>query len=156
MAPVIVVRGLNEFRKELRDLEDGKELGKALARAQRDIAKDAAKWAQVEARRMGGAQRHFAARVAGRATQSGARIEISKKEANAAFWGARKRTGWFGSHRYRGYPSQHLPWVEASWEVAVEGEGPYAINRALARHLPEILAMYEKAMDDVFAQAFPD
>lgn len=153
---VVRVEGLAEFRKQLRELEDGKVFGRALAKGQREVAKKAAGWAQSEARGMGGAQAKFAKRIAGRATQAGARIEISKQEANAAFWGAKKRTGWFGHGRYRGLDSQHDEWVGASWDVAARGEGPYAINRALADNLDEILDLYDKAMDDVWSLAFPD
>lgn len=154
--PAIQVEGLQSFRKALRTLDDPKAWSRELSTLNRTLAKKAAGWAQAEARRMGGMQARFAKRIAGRATATEMRLEISKKEANPAFWGALKRTGWFAAGRYRGLPSQHPPWVGASWRVATKGEGPYALNTALAEHLDDIETEYGQLIDDLAARAFPD
>lgn len=148
------VRGLKEFRKELRQLADGKTWTKMLGQEQRDLAKVAAGWAKSDAAGLGGPFRRFAGAIAGRGGATGARISI-KPEANATFWGAKKRTGARNIVRGDGRP-QHPEWVGASWDVAVAGQGPYAINSALASHLDDIERMYGDGIDRVVKAAFPN
>lgn len=102
---------------------------------------------------MGGPFALFLRHIRGRGTQTEARIEVDPI-ANATYWGAKKRTGW--NRRNRNSAPQHPEWVGASWTPAVAGQGPYAINDALARHRDEILDMFGEAVDRTAARAFPD
>lgn len=145
--------GLREWRKELKALEDGRALTLEFARENRAIAKKAASWAQDEANSMGGPFAHFAKMIKGKGGAAGAKIGIDPT-ANAVFWGAKKRTGW--NARNPQSKQQFPDWVGASWDTAVKGQGPYAINPALADHLDDIAEMYGDAIDRIAKKAFPD
>lgn len=149
----IEVEGLKEFRKELRQLADGKTWSRELGQVQRHLAKKVAGWAQGDARGMGGSFAHFAGSVKGAGGVAGAKIAVDPK-ANATFWGAKKRTGW--NARNPNSRAQHPEWVGSSWDVGVQGQGPYAINSAIASHLPEIEREYWDGLEGLFARAFPD
>lgn len=150
--PPIEVDGLREFRRELRALTGDSTWTRALGQANRTVAADAAVWAQMEALGMGGVWAHFAGAIAGRASATEARLQITR-EANAAFWGAQNRTGWNAGNEGR---PQHPEWVSNSWDVAVAGQGPYALNEALADNVDEIIDLFGDALDDLARQAFPD
>lgn len=149
----VVIVGLDDLRRELRRLEDPKGWTKKLSGLQRTIAREAAGWARSEAAGMGGPFAHFANAIRGYGTVSGARIGIGNGNANATFWGAKKRTGWNAGN---GGKAQHPSWVGASWDVGVHGQGPYAINQAIANHLPDIIDRYSEGIDDITRRAFPD
>lgn len=153
----IHVIGLKEFRRELKKLEGSREWNLMLAREQRDIARKAAGWSQDKARGMGRSpQSHFANMIKGRGGATGARVSIDST-ANAAFWGAKKRTGFYARYRFRmSTGSQHPAWVGAGWDVAVAGQGPYAINAALAAHVDDIVRLYGEGIDRVTQAAFPN
>lgn len=156
----VEITGLREFRKALKQV--GPEFPKELTRANRDVAKIAERVSQNEARRMGGVQRRAASAIKGSANARSARIQIKPSKgkrnptamANVAFWGAKKRTGWYREKRQG--DRQHPEWVGAGWKVAERYEGPYAINPALARHLNDIVAAHAAAIDRVAKRAFPD
>lgn len=150
--PAIHVEGLRQFRRELRGLTGDSTWTKALGQVNRTMAGDAAVWAQLEAYEMGGVWAHFAADIKGMGTAAAARLQVDR-DANAAFWGARKRTGWNAGHDGR---PQHPEWVGNTWGVAMVGQGPYALNEALAVHLTEIVDGYGDALDDLARKAFPD
>lgn len=156
----VEITGLREFRKALKAV--GPEFPKELTKANRDVAKIAERVSQNEARAMGGIQRRAASAIKGSANARSARIQIKPSRgkrnptamANVAFWGAKKRTGW-----YRSKPqgkAQHPEWVGAGWQVAEPNEGPYAINPALARHLDDIVAAHAAALNRLAARAFPE
>ncbi len=156
----VEITGLREFRKALKAV--GPEFPKELTRANRDVAKIAERVSQNEARSMGGIQRRAASAIKGSANARSARIQIKPSKgkrnptamANVAFWGAKRRTGWYAT-KLEG-KRQHPEWVGAGWKVAERNEGPYAINAALARHLNDIVAAHAAAIDRVAARAFPD
>lgn len=153
----VQIVGLPELRRELRKLDDPKGWTKELSLANRTIAKKAAAWAQSEASGMGGPQAHFARAIRGYGTVTGARIGINNGNANAAFWGAKKRTGWYARGRYSGSSGQqHERWIGNGWDVARRGQGPYAINASLADNLNRIVDLYGDAIDDITRRAFPD
>ena len=117
----------------------------------RDLARDVAGWSNSAASAMGGQQAHFAGAFRGYATATAARVEIAgarsprgKFRAAPAFWGRK-------SHNAKG-----KPWIGASWDVGVSGEGPYAINEAIARRSVEIEARFRRLIDEVTGDAFPD
>ena len=75
----------------------------------------------------------------------------------AAYWGAKKRTGWYGAAQFRQSAGQQFAaWVGNDWEVAVAGQGPYAINDALAKHLKDIEEFFLKAVDRTTAAVYPE
>ncbi len=81
-------------------------------------------------------------------------MQVRDSAANAAFWGAKQdHTGWNAGNR--GQPNQP-EWVGNSWDVGVKGQGPYALNEAIATHLDSYLEEMWDGIDRVVAQAFPD
>jgi hypothetical protein len=158
------VVGLKELRRELKKLENPREWSKELAKVQRTVAQDVAAKAQIKASGMGGVQKHFAKAIRGRGTVLGARIAVGGRksrnggaEANAAFWGAKKRTGFYARYRFKDSTAQQHPtWIGNSWDVAVKGQGPYAINDAIAEELPETIDKYADAVLALTRRAFPD
>lgn len=154
----IRVDGLGDFTRDLRAL--GPEWPKALRAVHKDIANKGRDWARAKALGMGGVQAKAARAIGGTATAREARVSVSSGArtpyANAAFWGAKRRTGWYAAERYATSAGrQHPPWVGNSWDAAVRGQGPYAINAALADHVDEILDYYSAAIDDLTRRAFP-
>jgi len=143
----VSIPSLKELRKELKKLEDARPWLKELTAANRDVARDVAGWSRAAAVSMGGQQAHFADALAGRATQTQARVEVAgartpkgKARANPAFWGTKAQGNWIGT----------------SWDVGVSGQGPYAINEAVARRYVEIEARFRRLIDDLTHAAFPD
>lgn len=151
--------GLKEFRLALRSL--GPEWPKQLRRAHKTIADQGAARGRAFASGMGGVQAKYARAIKGRATTTRASIGVSAGKgnpgANVAFWGAKKRTGWYARSRYSGTPTpQHPEWVGNTWDVAEFGQGPYAINAALAVYRPELIGEFEKMVDRLSRHAFPE
>ena len=148
----VEVDGLADFRRELRQLEEPRQWSAKLGRLHRELAQKVAGWASFTASGMGGATGHFAGALAGRGSVTGARIQVANPAANAAFWGAKQRTGWNA-----GNDTPNLPeWVGNAWDVGVAGQGPYAINDTIAAKGPEILDMYGEAVEDIASAAFPN
>lgn len=148
----VEITGLAAFRKELKTLENPRQWTTELGRLNRTIARQAADDAQAEARAMGGPQRHFADAIKGYGSAAAARIRIADERANAAFWGAKQRTGWNAGNRTANQPD----WVGASWDVAVRGQGPIAINDAIADKADEYAAAYADGFIEISGRAFPD
>lgn len=156
-ASSITVTGLKEFRAALKAI--GPEWPKQLTKANKTIANEVAAMARGAA--SGGApiQARAAGAIKGRGTQTSASVAVSGGKglpmANVAFWGVKRRLGWFARQRYAGQ-SQHMPkWVGNSWEVGGPG-GPYAINPTIAANLPHILDTYQDALMELAARAFTD
>lgn len=151
-----VIQGIKDFRRELKAL--GPEWPQELRRVHEQIARRGAALSRGRAAGMGGVQAKAQSTIKGRGNQRQATIAVSgmKGIGNVAFWGAKKRTGWFGASKYRGQPSQHPHWVGNSWEVAMAGQGPYAINDALAADLDDILNQYMDMVTNLAAKAFPE
>jgi len=154
MAGPVQVVGLDEFRKELRQLDDPKAWNKELSAAHRVIGREAAARARSEATSMGGPQKHFARAIRGYGSAAGARIGLANRDANAAFWGAKQdRTGWNAGNG--GRPNQPK-WIGNTWPVGDPNRGPYAINPAIHDYLPQAEETYGDALDDLMRRAFPD
>jgi len=158
---VITVEGLREFRKALK--EAGEQFPKELKAAHLDVAQIAARVSQSEARRMGGVQAKAAGALRGSGTATQARLQVkpskSKRNAtamaNVAFWGAKKRTGWYAKGKFADSPKpQHKEWVGNDWEVMDPTKGPYAINAALAAHQGDIYDAFDAALDRLVSRAF--
>lgn len=155
------VVGLTPFLRELRKLDDG-AWAKELTRIHRDIAKRAVEASRAEASSMGGVQAKAATALRPAADRKAARVQVSARSkrnamANVAFWGAKRRSGWYARERYAASRRrQHPEWVGNSWDVAVRGQGPYAINEAIADNVDQFLAAYAEMIDDLARRAFPD
>lgn len=151
-APAVRVEGLDDFRRDLKQLEGASRWNKELGKAQRTIGTKVAGWSASTASGMGGPFAHFAGAIKGAGGATGAKVSVAA-QANATFWGAKKNTGWNVNARPGSRP-QHPAWVGASWEAGVAGQGPYAINNTIAAHTDDILRMYGEAVDQVAADAF--
>lgn len=148
---------LKAWRAELKALDAA--WPKELAKANRQVAQKGAQMARNRAAAMGGVQTKAAGAIKGLGTQVNARIAVNPSQApmaNVAFWGAKRHTGWYAAARYDESRAQHPQWIGTSWDVAVDGEGPYAINAALAEGQEELAGFYGDAMDELTARAFPD
>lgn len=158
MARAVEVKGLKDFRRELRRVDAG--FPKELRRVQKTIADDVADRARSIASGMGGVQAKAAGAIKGYATATQASVGIaggkSAPYASVAFWGALKRTGWYGHIHSPGGRRQHPVWVGNSWEPGVSGQGPYAINDAVADKLTDIDDSYLDMIEQLAASAFPD
>lgn len=153
-APGVEIKGLDDFRRELKKLEGN--FPKELRDAHRDIAKHVEREARKFAVGTGRMQAHFASQIRGRADNFGAWIGLRSSQANAAFFGAERKTGWYAAPRYFDSPPQFPDWVGNNWDVGVLGQGPYAINPAIFHELPEIERRYGEVIDDISRRAFPD
>lgn len=147
----VTVLGLSELKRDLKATGSDPVWTKALAKANREVARDVAVWSASAAQSLGGPFAHFAGDIVGRGTQTGARVEV-RPRANATFWGAEKRTGWNAGH---GGAPQHPKWVGASWRPGGPG-GPYAINPTIETHGPQIDQRFLNNIDDITRQAFTD
>lgn len=153
--PAVGIPGLRDFRRELKAA--GPQFPKAMRTANKQIADEVAVVARGRASGMGGVQAKAASKIKGYATPVQASIGFPAGSiAGAAFWGMKRHTGWYAAARYRGSPPQHPRWVGSSWEPGVAGQGPYAINDAIAQSTERILSAFGDAIDDVTRQAFPD
>lgn len=156
----IQVQGLSEFRKELKAL--GKEWPKQLTKVHKEVAKlatDAARSAAAGGTRQ---QRAAATGLRARATVAGATVGVNAGArtpfANVAFWGMKGRSGWYANEAHKGTPGkpQGPPWIGNTWQVGVAGQGPYAINAAIAKVAPQLLEELGKGVDELTRRAFPD
>lgn len=152
--PGVEVKGLKEFRAALKRVSA--DLPKEMRRLQKDIADEVAAKAQGIASGMGGVQAKAAGTIRAYATQVQASVGTTSPIGNVAFWGALKRTGWYAHIHSPGGARQHPVWVGASWEAGVHGQGPYAINDALADAADGIEARYAQMITELAAKAFPD
>ncbi len=147
---LITWEGMAELRAGLKELENGAAWARELSKANRVIAKTVASAAQGRASGMGHWWGHFAGDISGSGTQTGAKVGVAG-EANAAFWGAKKFTGWHAGQD--GAPNQP-EWVGAGWDVGGPG-GPYAINETVAAMKDQIVEDYGKSIDALTKRAFP-
>lgn len=147
--------GLKELRKELKAL--GPQWPKELSKVHRAIAKDVQGRAKSNAPGVGRQQARMAGAIKASGTATGAALTVTQSGrypyANVAFWGKIKRTGWYaGGHG----AAQSLPWVGANWDVGVNGQGPYALNDAVADELPKTMVAYDRMLTDLLHRAFPE
>lgn len=158
MAEDPTAKELRQFAKDLKAI--GPEWPRMLSKVHRTIAKKATEKAVGQARGMGGIQARAAGALKGSGTQQAATIKVDAKGstrfANVAFWGAKRRTGWYAGINSPNGRRQHPTWVGASWEPGVAGQGPYAINDAIAAYGDELLQDWRDGLDELTKKAFPD
>lgn len=162
LAPV-TRKDLAAFRKDLAAV--GPEWPKQVKAVNQVIATKGARRAMGRALSMGGVWARNASAIQPRATARAGSIRVKPSKgrnsrtagAKVAFWGSKKRTGWYAEERFNEIKTvQHPPWVGNTWKAGVKGQGPYAINDALADYGPELLEDWGHAIDELTARAFPD
>ena len=142
--------GLKELRRELRKLDNPRSWTRELATVHREVARDVAGWARSEAASLGGPARHFADAVRGYGSAPAARVGLSSAGKGQRNYGA--RGAFWGSKQF----ARFEPWVGNTYEVGVRGEGPYALNDAIADHLDDVIETYSEGIDRLMRRAFPD
>ena len=128
--------------------------GEDIASINQVIADLLAEKSRRQATSMGGVYAKGAPAIVGAANFKSARIRVKATKAYrfapAAFWGTKRRSGWYAARRFEASRGeQHPPWVGASWEVGVKGEGPYAINDAIADNLDEMLDLWSERLQQL-------
>lgn len=146
----VEVEGLKEFRKALKAVDPA--LAKEITKVHRDIAQMVGARAVGMASGMGGSTAHFATSIRPRGSAAGARLDVQPK-ANAAIFGAKKRTGWPNVVHGQGRP-QHPAWVGSGWEPGGAG-GPRGINPAIRASLTQIDDMFLDGIEEAARKAFP-
>lgn len=149
------------------------DLSKETRQANLAVSKQVVEWAQSAARQGTRLEQRAAVGIGPSATNRTARIRMIPAQngtdaalAAPAFWGMKKRVGWFGGwsngkkdaamlRRFAGLPTQMPPWVGNSWIAGRPGEGPYVINEVLGERIAEIEAMYADAYEKALQGAFP-
>lgn len=154
----VEVTGLKEFRAALRGVRS--EWPDELRAVHARIADLGARASRAYATGMGGIQRKAVSAIGAKSTQTTASVVVLPSRLDAfgavAYWGAKRHTGWYAKPRYRNSTRQHPVWVGNSWEAAVAGQGPHAINNALAAVLPRILDEYLRMVDELARKPFPE
>ena len=144
---------ITELRKAL--AAAGPAWERDIVKAHREVGKVGANIARSAARSSGTSQQEAAAAAIGQsASKKGAKVTVgapaSAPFGRAAFWGAKRRTGWFAQDKYDRSPKRQFPeWVGNAWKVGQRGQGPHVINDALADHLDEIRGVYGKQVEAV-------
>lgn len=135
----IEVRGLREFRKELKGL--GGTLPKDLAKANKRAVEVITSVAKAKAMAMGGVQAKAAPSIKAAATQRVAKLTIGDPRRPFAI-GA-----YTGAKRWPQFPEWDGPEIE-------EGAG-YAVGPAIISEEGRFMAAYEQELDRLAAKAFP-
>lgn len=138
------IKELREFRRSLKDRADAKAWVRTLASASKRGGQIIVNEARSNASGMGGQQAAAAGAIKASASAEGISIRVGRTARApfglAAFWGAERQTGWYGQGRYfNSMGVQFKPWVGASWDVGQAGEGPYAVNAAIASKIDEVM-----------------
>ena len=151
MAPRVEVKGLRDFRRELRGLDD-KALRNGLTPIHRAIAK------LVRGRVESAAPASVRRAIGHRANAKGAFITTRDRPAQAlgVFWGAKARFGWYAAGRYQQSSGrQFKPWVGNQWDPGERSGSPYFIGEAINDSVDEIVETMAKGIEDLAARAFP-
>ena len=157
--PDVQVVGLREFLSMLRKMDGNWDA--ALSLAHQKIASKGAAFSRSAARGKGGVQAKAASAIGEKHTPARASVAVLPSRyldpmANVAFWGAKQHSGWYRKPRYANSTRQHPVWIGNNWEVAVHGQGPYAINDALATNREELLDQYLIEIERIAREAFPE
>lgn len=142
----VEAKGAREFRRELKAA--GKEWPKQLTKVHKTIARAVQDRARARARGYGGVRRKAANAITARASAREAGIGVTLGTARYPF----SAGAFFGADRYKQFPG----WVGNNWEAGVYGQGPYAINEAVAGESDNILSSYGDMVTDLARRAFPD
>lgn len=118
-----------------------------LRRSNLEVSRRAREWGRGAAARGTRLEAKMAGGIGAGATQKQAYLSVRNTArapgATVAFWGAKKRTGWYAAERYADSAArQHPRWVGANWTAAKRGQGPYVINDMLADRLVHLQRIY--------------
>jgi hypothetical protein len=137
----VEVRGLKEFQRELRKLQD-KQVNAELAALNQKAAQLVVDNVRPVSRQQ--------AKVAGgiRAAKTFKAAVVSTKNT--------KRTpfavgAFFGARRYK----QFQPWIGNQWDPGDSVSASYGVPHAIAAHLDEIVDVYGDGIEALAAKAFP-
>ena len=152
------VEGLAELRRGLKSLGTGVE--RELQKTNKSLVNTIADDARGRASSMGGVQAKAAAAIKGYATGTSMAVGVAAggryPMANAAFWGEKAHSGWYAAARYQtSSGQQHPEWVGNSWSAGVAGQGPYAINDAIAAGADLAVDEWGNAIDGLILRSFP-
>ena len=151
----VEVQGLTQFRHDLRVLSG--DAPKAMRKAHGRIASYVQGKARSNASAAGGVYAKARTQIRGNSSADSAEIGVSTSGLGpVAFWGAKKRTGWYKAARYEESTRQHPEWVGNNWDVGDRLQGPYVINYTIHEELDEIVDRFGAEMDELFSQAFND
>lgn len=145
---------IDDLRASIKELgPEGKRWNKALGKQNKTSSEVVAREGRSIALAMGGMQAKAASRIQGSATAKGLQIRVSRTaahgEALAAFWGSKRRTGWYALIDSPDGAAQFRPWVGNTWKVGVRGEGPYAVNEAIATKRDEVVLNWAQGIDEL-------
>lgn len=146
---------VTKLRKELKRLKpDAPEWTRKFAKINKAASQLIVEEARSRARASGKRQQARAASaIKASSNAKGIKLLVSggasRPYALAAFWGAKRRTGWYAKRRYKASTGrQFSPWVTNAWEVGGTG-GPYAINPAIAARVDEVMEAYGDAVGEL-------
>lgn len=148
----VEVKGLKDFRRELRKL-DSRELRNGLTAIYRDIAK------LVRSRAEGAAPGDVKRAIGHKANRRGAFITVRPvpEYALGVFLGAKGRFGWYSAHRYQQSSARQFePWVGNQWDPGEPGGEPYFIGPAINRAVDDVVEKLADGIEDLARKAFPN
>ncbi len=151
MAPKVEIKGLADFRRELRKLDD-RSLRNGITPVYREIAK------LVKGRAQSAAPGDVKRAIGHRANRRGAFITIRPNPPRAlgVFLGAKGRFGWYAAGRYaRSSARQFEPWIGNQWEPGAGGTAPYFIGPAIDHSVDDVLEKMADGIEDLARRAFP-
>jgi hypothetical protein len=143
---------LRAFRRHVKDLKpDSPQYARRLGAAYKAGSDVIVAEAQSRARALGGIHAKAADAIKASASTTGISVRIAATAGSPygllAFWGATRHSGWYAANRYRDSPPQHPPWVGNTWQVGEPGEGPYAINDAIAATIDDVMNNWADAIE---------
>lgn len=156
MADGVRVEGAKELAAALKRFPAVSK--RELARSNRSVARKGRGYARQGAERKGPVQRKMAKGIGSTANAKQAALTVrntpSAPGATVAFYGAKRRTGWYAAPQYRASTArQHPPWIGTAWTPAVRGQGPYGINDALAEHIGDLQRDYYRGQWEVLVRS---
>jgi hypothetical protein len=155
----IEVQGAKKFRKDLRAVDE--KANRKMTDIHKGVAKHTQAAAKSNAASGGGAFAKAKSAITRLANSSSAAIGVHDTSrvpfAEATFWGAKGRSGWYAQQKYTESEGRQFPeWVGNTWTVGAPNEGPYVLNYTVAEEIPKIMDLYARGVNDLFGEAFPD
>jgi hypothetical protein len=155
----IEVQGGKKFRRDLRAVDE--KANRKMTDIHKGIATHTQTAAKANAAAGGGAYAKAKSAITRLANSSSASIGVHDTNrvpfAEATFWGAKRRSGWYAQQKYAESAGRQFPeWVGNNWTVGAPNEGPYVLNYTVAEEIPKVMDLYSRGVDDMFSEAFPD
>jgi hypothetical protein len=146
----IEIEGLEEFRKELREIDP--DLPKARTKAGKTAARLVSDDARSRAGQLGGVHNFVKSTIRPFSTSKAAGVRLGGKggttkrgRKNAASFGAE-----FGSKQYKQFPA----WRGNQWEDT--GNVGYMVHPAIREKLDEVMTIYANEVTRIMRDAYPD